>query len=206
MAAPTFPTKVVATLHTTLARRYSREPAQVLQADMAIRNIIVSKLSDTSTPARTQTIQALHQGDPQMLPWVMELLSTISSEGTLLSVLENTNSSNNDFIIAERLAWTRRAELENLDLSIVPWLAMMRDYNMAEAVARWHSTDDHSVMALGVYARDIMLDPSKPLPALTKEQEQELEDLVESHGKPAERRRYPYRQASKPHQSDPKSA
>lgn len=77
---------------------------------------------------------------------------------------------------------------------------------MAEAVARWYSTDDHSVMALGIYARGIMLDPRKPLPALTKQQEQELEALVEPHAQPAVRRRYTYRQASKPHQSDPKNA
>lgn len=157
MASPTFPAEIVTTFQAALICQHSRDPGQVLQADMAIRNIILNKVYDVISPVKERNLLTLRQGDPQMLPWVAELLSTVSNDQVLLVTLENANSSNSNFITAERLAWFRRAEAEKLDLEIVPWLAMMRDYNMAEALARYHSINDRSVISLGMYARDIML-------------------------------------------------
>lgn len=45
----------------------------------------------------------------------------------------------------------------------------MHDLVMAKAVGLYYSTDDRDYMTLGIYSRDIMLDPSKPPPPLKPE-------------------------------------
>lgn len=159
MAEEKFLETLVSKLRVVRKRNSRPDHDIAIEADMAIRSMILSHCRDyDGLEENTAILHALREGDPTMLPSVMSMLAKIPEHESILKILENANSTNNARIEAQNEIWNSRWYTEKL---IAPWLALMRDEDMASAVSYFFTFKHPRKQDLNIYADDIMLDPRK---------------------------------------------